>query len=137
MSRSEHQAIKHGPAGPDLEKQKQVGALAKSLGLSFDLDKITVQPNTIDAHRLSGCAQNIGRQGEMVEALLKAFFMQGISLNDHEALTDLAASVGLDWAQVSMYLASTTDVQAVERIEQVGEDMRIVGRVVRPGEAVA
>ena len=26
---------------------------------------------------------------------------------------------------------------AVERIEQVGEDMRIVGRVVRPGEAVA
>ena len=54
----------------------------------------------------------------MVEALLKAFFMQGISLNDHEALTDLAASVGLDWAQVSMYLASTMDVQAIVRIEQ-------------------
>ena len=118
MSRREHVELKHGPAGPDLEKQKQVGALARGLGLAFALDKITVQPNTLDAHRLSGCAEKIGRQNEMVEALLKAFFMQGISLNDHEALTDLAATVGLDWAQVSMYLASKTDVQAVEQLEQ-------------------
>ncbi|MEO8442809.1 MAG: DsbA family oxidoreductase [Betaproteobacteria bacterium] len=118
MSRREHQELKHGPAGPDLEKQKQVGELARRLGLSFALDKITVQPNTLDAHRLSGCAQQHGRQDEMVETLLKAFFMQGISLNDHEALTDLAATVGLDWAQVAMYLDSTTDVQAVERLEQ-------------------
>ena len=117
MSRREHQQIKH-PEGPDLEKQKQVGALAMGLGLPFALDKITVQPNTLDAHRLSGCAQKLGRQDEMVEALLKAFFMQGISLNDHEALTDLAGNVGLDWAQVSNYLAGTTDVQAIERMEQ-------------------
>jgi predicted DsbA family dithiol-disulfide isomerase len=54
----------------------------------------------------------------LLETLSKAFFMQGISLNDHEALMDLAATVGLDWAQVSMYLASTTDVRAVERLEQ-------------------
>ena len=61
MSRREHVELKHGPAGPDLEKQKQVGALAKGLGLSFELDKITVQPNTLDAHRLSGCAQRLSR----------------------------------------------------------------------------
>ncbi len=118
MSRREHQELKHGPAGPDLEKQKQVGELARRLGLPFALDKITVQPNTLDAHRLSGCAQKIGRQDEMVETLLKAFFMQGISLNDHEALTDLAATVGLDWAHVAVYLGSDTDVRAVERLEQ-------------------
>jgi predicted DsbA family dithiol-disulfide isomerase len=44
--------------------------------------------------------------------------MQGISLNDHDALTGLAATVGFDWSQVATYLASTTDVQAVERLEQ-------------------
>jgi predicted DsbA family dithiol-disulfide isomerase len=118
MSRREHVALKHGPAGPDLEKQAQVAALAKRLGLTFELDKITVQPNTLDAHRLSGCAQQHGRQDRMVEALLKAFFMQGISLNDHDALADLASTVGFDWAQVAAYLASATDVQAVKRLEQ-------------------
>ena len=95
-----------------------VAASARDLGLAFELDKITVQPNTLDAHRLSGSAQKLGKQDEMAEVLLKAFFMQGISLNDHEALTDLAATAGLDWAQVSKYLASKTDVQAVERLEQ-------------------
>ena len=124
MSRREHVELKHGPAGPDREKQEQVAALARGLGLPFDLDKITVQPNTLDAHRLSGCAQKHGWQDEMVEALLKAFFMQGISLNDRESLAGLAANEGFDWAQVETYLASATDVQAVERM---GQEVRNAG----------
>ena len=117
MSRREHVACKHGPAGPDPAKQAQMEALGRRLGLSFEFDRITVQPNTLDAHRLSGCAQRQGWQDAMVEALFKAFFTQGISLNDHEALSDLAAAVGFDWAQVAAYLASDTDAQAVERLE--------------------
>jgi predicted DsbA family dithiol-disulfide isomerase len=117
ISRREHTELKHGPAGPSPEKQEHVAALGRRLGLTFELDRITVQPNTLDAHRLSGCAQKQGRQDEIVEALFRAFFMQGISLNDHEALTGLAATVGFDWSQVATYLASTTDVQAVERLE--------------------
>jgi len=117
ISRREHMERKHGPAGPSPEKQEHVAALGRRLGLAFELDRITVQPNTLDAHRLSGCAQREGRQDEMVEALFRAYFMQGISLNDHEALAGLAATVGFDWSQVATYLASATDVQAVERLE--------------------
>ena len=117
ISRREHMERKHGPAGPSPEKQEHVAALGRRLGLAFELDRITVQPNTLDAHRLSGCAQKQGWQDEMVEALFRAYFMQGISLNDREALAGLAASVGFDWSQVATYLANTTDVQAVERLE--------------------
>ena len=117
ISRRDYIERKHGTAGPNPEKQEHVAALGKRLGLVFELDRITVQPNTLDAHRLSGCAQSQGWQNEMVEALFRAFFMQGISLNDHEALAGLAATVGFDWAQVEDYLASDTDVQAVERLE--------------------
>ncbi|MGZ5618278.1 MAG: DsbA family oxidoreductase [Usitatibacter sp.] len=117
IPRREHMELKHGPAGPSAEKQEHVADLGRRLGLAFELDRITVQPNTLDAHRLSGCAQRQGWQDEMVEALFRAFFMQGISLNDREALTGLAATVGFDWSQVAAYLASTTDVQAVERLE--------------------
>ena len=53
----------------------------------------------------------------MVEALFRAFFTQGISLNDHEALAELAATFGFDWGQVVAYLASATDVKVVEQLE--------------------
>jgi predicted DsbA family dithiol-disulfide isomerase len=117
ISRREHMERKHGTAGPSPEKQEHVTALGRRLGLPFELDRITVQPNTLDAHRLSGCAARQGWQDAMVEALFRAYFMQGISLNDHKALTGLAATVGFDWSQVAAYLASATDVQAVERLE--------------------
>jgi predicted DsbA family dithiol-disulfide isomerase len=117
MSRREYMEWKHGPAGPDPEKREHVAALGRSLGLAFEFDRITVQPNTIDAHRLSGCAQLQGWQDVIVEALLRAYFMEGIDLNDHDALAGLAATVGFNWGQVAVYLASTTDVRAVKRLQ--------------------
>jgi len=117
ISRREHQERRHGPAGPDPEKQAHMEALGKSLGLAFEFDRIAVQPNTIDAHRLSGCAQVRGNQGDMVEALFRAYFMEGIDLNDRDALVSLATSVGFDWGQVALYLGSATDVQAVKQVE--------------------
>jgi predicted DsbA family dithiol-disulfide isomerase len=116
-SRREHMERKHGPAGPSPEKQEHVAALGRSLGLAFEFDRITVQPNTIDAHRLSGCAEGQGWQDDMVEALFRAYFMEGIDLNDHDALVSLAASVGFDWGRVAVYLGSATDVQTVRRLE--------------------
>jgi len=124
VSRREHMEQKHGPAGPNPEKQAHVAALGRRLGLAFEFDKITVQPNTLDAHRLSGCAQRQGWQDEMVEALFRAYFMQGISLNDREALAGLAANVGFNWGEVAAYLASATDVQVVEQLEM---QVRIAG----------
>jgi len=117
ISRREHVELKNGPAGPDLEKQAYVAALGKSLGLEFKLDKITVQPNTVDAHRLSGCAEGQGWQDAMVETLFKAFFVEGIDLNDHDALVSLATSVGFEWGQVAMYLGSDRDVHTVMQME--------------------
>ena len=46
------------------------------------------------------------------------------------ALTGLAANVGFDWAQVAAYLESSTDVQAVERLERPELDpARALGRL--------
>jgi len=129
ISRREYLEGKHGPDGPDLEKQQHVADLGRSLGLAFALDRITVQPNTIDAHRLSGCAQRQGWQDKMVEALFRAYFMEGIDLNDHDALASLAATVGFDWGQVAVYLGSATDVQTVRRLEL---EARIAGVEIVP-----
>ena len=53
----------------------------------------------------------------MVEVLFRAYFMEGIDLNDHDALASLASTVGFDWGQVAVYLGSDTDVKAVRRLE--------------------
>ena len=124
ISRREHMERKHGPAGPSPEKQGHVAALGRSLGLAFEFDRITVQPNTMDAHRLSGCAQLQGWQDAMVEVLFRAYFMEGTDLNDHDALVSLAASVGFDWRQVAVYLGSATDVQTVKQLES---EARVAG----------
>ena len=125
ISRREYVESKHGPSGPDPEKQAHVAGLGRRLGLEFQFDKIAVQPNTLDGHRLSGCAQRTGRQDEMVEALFKAYFMEGIGLNDHDALAGLASTIGFDWGQVVAYLASSTDTQAVEHLEAQARDAGI------------
>jgi len=117
ISRREHVERKHGSAGPDPDKQRHVVDLGRSLGLAFELDRITVQPNTIDAHRLTGCAQRQGWQDKMVEVLFRAYFTEGVDLNDHDALASLAATVGFDWGQVAVYLGSATDTQTVRRLE--------------------
>ena len=129
MSRREHIERTHGSAGPSPERQKHVSDLGKGLGLAFEFDKIAVQPNTIDAHRLSGCAQGQGWQDAMVEALFRAYFMDGIDLNDHDALVSLAASVGFDWGQVALYLGSATDVQTVKWLEV---EARVAGIAIVP-----
>src|SRR4051812_16777423 len=50
ISRREHIERKHGPTGPDPQKQEHVEALGRRLDLAFEFEKITVQPNTLDAH---------------------------------------------------------------------------------------
>jgi predicted DsbA family dithiol-disulfide isomerase len=118
ISRREHIERKHGAAGPNPEKQEYVSAVGRGVGLAFEFEKIAVQPNTLDAHRLSGCAGREGRQDEMVEALFRAHFMQGASLCDPEALAHIAATAGFDYVQAAAYLNSDTDRQAVERLEE-------------------
>ena len=117
ISRREHVQSKHGPDGPPPEKGEYVASVALGAGLMLATEKITVQPNTADAHRLSGAAQREGRQDEMVEALFKAFFVEGVNLSDCDALADLAAVAGFDRERVVDYLATDTDTQAVERLD--------------------
>jgi predicted DsbA family dithiol-disulfide isomerase len=60
----------------------------------------------------------------MVEVLFRAYFMEGIDLNDHDALASLAATAGFDWRQVAVYLGSATDVRTVKWLEM---EARIAG----------
>jgi predicted DsbA family dithiol-disulfide isomerase len=114
MPRREYIERKWGPGrGPEV--YARVTAAAHGEGLPFAFEKISVQPNTLEAHRLLHYAEQRGRQDEVAEELFKAYFVDGADLTDRETLAAVAERAGLDRAKVAAYLASDTDRDVVQQ----------------------
>jgi predicted DsbA family dithiol-disulfide isomerase len=114
MPRREYIERKWGPGrGPEV--YARVAAAGRSVGLPFAFDNISVQPNTLEAHRLLHYAEQHGRQDEVAEELFKAYFIEGANLADPETLAAVAERAGLDRAKVAAYLASDTDRDVVQQ----------------------
>ena len=114
MPRREYIERKWGPGrGPEV--YARVAAAGRSVGLPFAFENISVQPNTLEAHRLLHYAEQHGRQDEVAEELFKAYFIEGANLADPETLAAVAERAGLDRAKVAAYLASDTDRDVVQQ----------------------
>jgi len=114
MPRREYIERKWGPGrGPEV--YARVAAAGRSVGLPFAFENISVQPNTLEAHRLLHYAEQHGRQDEVAEELFKAYFIEGANLADPETLAAVAERAGLDRAKVAAYLASDTDRDIVQQ----------------------
>lgn len=78
--------------------QLQVERRAAALGVIIDHTRIAKVPNTFDAHRAVRFAARGGREGEMIEALMRAYFAEYRDLTNRDDLADVVASVGLPGA---------------------------------------
>jgi predicted DsbA family dithiol-disulfide isomerase len=83
----------------------QVTQVAAGVGLEMRFDR-AVQANTFEAHRLVRFAAERGRSEEVVEALYRAHFTDGVDVGSRDALVALAASVGLDETETREHLES-------------------------------
>lgn len=92
---------------------ERVTGIASSVGLNYDFDSVK-QTNTIKAHELLHLAKTHGKQTEMKERLLKAYFEEGQHVGKVENLADLAEEVGLDRNEVITALANQTYLPAVK-----------------------
>ncbi len=116
--------------GMSLERARQmqdhVTAVAAEDGLAFHFED--VQPgNTFDAHRLIHLAHSAGKQDAMKERLLRAYFTDGGSLSDHDALTAAATDVGLDPDAARALLASDSHADDVRHDESRARELGIRG----------
>ncbi len=68
---------------------------AAAEGLEYHLREDGVTGNTFDAHRLLQLAGARGRQDAAVERFYRAYFTEGRSIFEPEALTALAVDAGL------------------------------------------
>jgi predicted DsbA family dithiol-disulfide isomerase len=111
--------------GMSIEQAKQanqgVGQQAAGVGLTYHFD--TMKPtNTFDAHRLAKFAKENGKEAEVTEKLLNAYFTEGKHIGDLETLADIAAASGLDRKEALTALQDQTafanDVRIDEAIAQ-------------------
>ncbi|MGZ5095368.1 MAG: DsbA family oxidoreductase [Burkholderiales bacterium] len=116
MPRREYIERKWGPGrGPEV--YARVAAAGRGEGLPFAFEKISVQPNTLEAHRLLHYAEQQGRQDDVAEKLFKAYFIDGADITDPATLASVAVQAGLDRENVAAYLASDTDRDAIEQAD--------------------
>ena len=92
---------------------ERVTGIAESVGLNYNYDAVH-QTNTIKAHELLHYAKAQGKQLEMKERLLKAYFIDGEHVGKSENLAKLAAEIGLDEADVLRSLNDEEYLAAVK-----------------------
>ena len=104
IPREEYVARKFGARGKGVNER--VVMAGRQVGIPFEYEKMKVQPNTLNSHRLMLYAEREEKQDELAEELFRAHFTEGANLTDAAALADIAARAGLDRAAVVAYLAS-------------------------------
>lgn len=106
---------------------QHVSTVAASEGLSFNFDQQQVSPNTRDAHRIIELARKEGKQLELKEAFMKAYFTDGIDLSKKENLISIAIENGIDKQKVENLLAGEEGLAEVELAEAEMQKLGISG----------
>jgi predicted DsbA family dithiol-disulfide isomerase len=104
-----HKGISREDAQQMLDR---VTGIAAQSGLTYRFDKL-MHTNTVKAHELLHYAKENGRQHEVAERLMSAYFSEGRHLGKEEQLIDLAVEAGLDRAGTRDALRSGRYLEAV------------------------
>jgi len=108
------------------EMLERVTGIAAEVGLDYNYDSVH-QTNTVKAHELLHFAKSKGRQLEMKERLLKAYFINGEHVGRVEDLADIAAELGFDRAEVVRALDSNEFLPAVKADVALAQEYGIQG----------
>ena len=114
ISREEYLTTKFGSPERYRSIAQRVAQAAAAEGLTYALDAIKRQPNTLDCHRLILWAGEAGNAGRMKQRLMDLYFTEGGDLTDRDVLVEAAAECDLDADLVRRRLAGDDDVARVE-----------------------
>jgi len=127
MARVDYLSRKFGSDERIRPAHERLSRLGREEGIEFHFERITWQPNTLDAHRLIGWAEEAGCAGAIVEKILSLFFTEGADLSKRETLLLAAQAGGLDVESVRRDLAGERDVAAVEKAATSAAERGISG----------
>ena len=115
IAREDYVARKFGTRGKGVNER--VTMAGRQVGIAFDYEKMKIQPNTLQAHRLLLFAESRGKQDELAEELFRSHFTLGANLADPAALADIAARAGIERQAAADYLAGDEGREAVAQAD--------------------
>jgi predicted DsbA family dithiol-disulfide isomerase len=127
ISREEYLTTKFGSPERYRGIAQRVAEAAAAEGLTYEIDGIKRQPNTLDCHRLILWAGQAGHAAPMKQRLMDLYFTEGGDLTDPDVLVGAAADSGLDADLVRQRLATDEDVARVEREANSAKEAGIDG----------
>jgi predicted DsbA family dithiol-disulfide isomerase len=132
------------PASADVdEAQRKLESTGRDLDIAFHFERIATLPDTREAHRLVHLAGHDSRQGELIDAIFRAFFESGRDISDPLLLVQLAGEAGVEQSVRESFTAGSSgrdEVLAEERrLRGLGVDgvpnLLLNSRVLVPGAA--
>jgi predicted DsbA family dithiol-disulfide isomerase len=127
INRKEYRTRKFGSWERSLELDAKLVAVGETEGIHFAFDRIERTPNTLDAHRLIWLADQKGVQDAVVEALFRAYFVDGRDITNSQVLIDLVAGTGLDRNKAEEVLESDEGMEAIKEAEKHARQFRVEG----------
>jgi predicted DsbA family dithiol-disulfide isomerase len=118
---------KFGGADRAAEIYGRVSAAGATVGIPFAFDRIAIQPNTRDAHRLIAWAQAQRNASDLVERLFHAYFIDGRAIGDHDVLAAIAGEAGFDSAAAKTLLDSDEGIDAIALMDQRAREIGVQG----------
>jgi predicted DsbA family dithiol-disulfide isomerase len=122
MSREEYVERKFGR--PAHEVYERVRTAGEAVDIAFAFDSIDQQPNTIKAHALVDLAAQYELQPQVKEALMHAYFCDGVDLTDDAELGAVATRCGVP---VQSVIQRLQDKEALARIATQDAKLRELG----------
>jgi predicted DsbA family dithiol-disulfide isomerase len=128
LNRREYRSRKFGSWEHSQHLDARVASAGKLAGITFRHDLIERTPNTFNAHRLISLAGREGVQDAVVEALFRAYFVEGRDVGDTKVLVDIAKHAGLSDSVVAAFLEGSAGTEEV-RLEAETAKMRGISGV--------
>jgi len=125
--RAAYRAWKFGSVEKAAALDRRITEAAANAGLAFRTDLMTRTPNTIDAHRLIWFAGQHAVQNAAMEAVFKAYFIDGRDIGQHAVLADCSAEAGLSRSDVLNFLESDLADKEMRAADQAAREAGVSG----------
>jgi len=109
------------------EGEKVLADIGKSVGIEFRFDLIERVPNSRRSHLLIAHAARRGRQIELGERVLRAYFEEGCDIGDIDELVRLGVDCGLKDAEIRSALVLRAGQDAIVAAERHAVSLGLTG----------